>query len=76
MNHIKQLRIKSNFKTANLAAEALGISRSMMKKIECGRKRPSIDLGFEMTKVFNCTLDDIFLPYKSLKVNTIESKGA
>lgn len=77
MNHIKQLRMNAGFKTAKLAAEALEISISMMKKMEIGIKKPSIELGFKMEQVFNCNLYDIFLPYKSQIVNkNIDYKGA
>ena len=70
MNHIKRLRTNANYKTAEKAAEALGVSSSLMRKLECGVKRPSIDLAFRMTEKFNCSLEDIFLPYKSLKVTS------
>lgn len=65
MKHIKYIRKKAGFRTAEEGATALNISLSMMRKLDCGDKRPSIDLAFVMTQVFNCSLEDIFLPYNS-----------
>lgn len=45
------------------AAEKLDISVSMLYQIEGGHKKPSPKLGIKMSKLFNCTLEDIFLPY-------------
>lgn len=62
-NHITELRKKSGFETAKEAAEYLGISDSMMYQMEGGYKQPSPSLGIRMTKIFECTLEDIFLPF-------------
>lgn len=62
--HIRVLREKAKLSFEE-AKERLEISESMMKKLELGFKRPSIVLGMKMLGVFNCTLDDIFLPYMS-----------
>lgn len=64
-NHITELRKKSGFKTAKAAAEKLKISHSMMYQIEEGHKQPSASLGIKMAKLFNCTLEDIFLPFNT-----------
>ncbi len=63
MNHIKQIRINAGFNTSKEAAKALKISNSMMSSLECGCKRPSIDLAFVMRNILKCTLDEIYLPY-------------
>ena len=62
-NHITDLRKRAGFKTATEAAEKLNISPSMMYQMEGGYKRPSPDLGVKMADLFNCTLEDIFLPF-------------
>ena len=62
-NHITDLRKRAGFKTATEAAEKLNISPSMMYQMEGGYKRPSPDLGVKMAEIFNCTLEEIFLPF-------------
>ena len=63
MNHIKQLRKNAGIKTSKEAAKFLNISDNMMYQMERGVKRPSPKLAIAISKVFNCTLEDIFLPY-------------
>lgn len=70
-NHITDLRKRAGFKTATEAAEKLNISPSMMYQMEGGYKRPSPGLGVKMADLFNCTLEDIFLPF----VTTNSDKG-
>ncbi|MBO8158857.1 helix-turn-helix transcriptional regulator [Thermosyntropha sp.] len=62
-NHITIMRHKAGIKTAKEAAKLLGISPGMMYQIEGGSKRPSPEVAFKMTKIFKCSLDDIFLPF-------------
>ena len=64
-NHITQLRKKSGFKYVGTAAEKLGISKSMLYQIEGFYKKPSSDLGIKMAEEFNCSLEDIFLPFNT-----------
>ncbi|EHQ92187.1 helix-turn-helix transcriptional regulator [Desulfosporosinus youngiae] len=62
-NHITQLRTKAGIKTAKEASEKLKISAGMMYQMEEGVKKPSPTLAIKMAKLFNCTLENIFLPY-------------
>lgn len=62
-NHISKLRIGAGMKTAKEAASVLKISTGMMYQIELGVKKPGILLAIKMAQLFNCTLEDIFLPY-------------
>lgn len=62
-NHITKLRIEAGFKTARAAAKQLNISDSMMYQMEGGYKQPSPRLGLDIARKFNCTLEDIFLPF-------------
>lgn len=62
-NHITYLRKKAGFNTAQNAAKELNISSSMMYQMEGNHKQPSVELGFKMAELFNCTLEDIFLPF-------------
>lgn len=64
-NHITNLRKNAGFETAKSAAKRLDISDSMMYQMEGGYKQPSPSLGLKMTKIFNCTLEDIFLPFNT-----------
>lgn len=64
-NHITELRKKSGFKTAKEVAKKLEISDSMMYQVEGGYKKPSPSLGIKMAEIFDCTLEDIFLPFNT-----------
>ncbi|WP_242866718.1 helix-turn-helix transcriptional regulator [Abyssisolibacter fermentans] len=64
-NHITKLRKKAGFYNVKQAALKLKISTSMLYQIESGYKRPSASLGMRMSYLFNCTLEDIFLPYNT-----------
>lgn len=71
-NHITKLRKKAEIITAKEAAKALDISNGMMYQMEGGYKKPSPELAVKMANLFNCTLEDIFLPY----ITTVSDKGA
>ncbi|NFH47233.1 transcriptional regulator [Clostridium sporogenes] len=62
-NHITELRKNAGFNTVKNATSKLEISDSMMYQIEGGYKKPSPNLAIKMAKLFNCTMEDIFLPY-------------
>lgn len=62
-NHITDIRLKAGFKTARDAARKLKISTGMMYQMEQGLKKPSSLLATKMASMFECSLDDIFLPY-------------
>lgn len=62
-NHVTALRKNAGYKTVKEAAEKLEISNGMLFQVEEDLKKPSPKLGIKMSKLFNCTLDDIFLPY-------------
>lgn len=61
MNKFKKLRRRTEIKTAKKAAKLLGVSASMMYAIENGSRMPSRKLAVRMCKVYDCTLNDIFL---------------
>lgn len=48
------------------AIEIIGISKSMLYKIETGKRSPSKDVIFKMSKLYDCSIDDIF---KAIKIN-------
>lgn len=70
-NHITILRRKAGFNTAIEAAKSLNISNSMMYQLEGGHKKPGSELAFKMSNKFNCSMEDILLPY----ITTNSDKG-
>ena len=74
-NHITDLRLKAGIKTARKAAIKLGISAGMMYQMEGGLKRPGSLLAIKMRSLFNCTLEDIFLPYDTTESDKGEVEG-
>lgn len=62
-NHITKLRLLSGIKTAKEAATRLSISSGMMYQVEEGIKKPGSLLATNMACLFNCSLDEIFLPF-------------
>jgi putative transcriptional regulator len=61
-NHLTDLRKKAGFKTAKQLADKLKISMGMVYQMEGGLKKPSVSLALKMAKLYNCSLEDIFLP--------------
>ncbi|EKX80480.1 hypothetical protein CFSAN001628_006714 [Clostridium botulinum CFSAN001628] len=59
-NHITELRKNAGFNTVKNVTSKLEISDSMMYQIEGGYKKPSPNLAIKMSKLFNCTMEDIF----------------
>lgn len=60
-NTIPSLRAKRNLSQAALAAE-LNVSRQTVVSLEKGRYDPSLPLAFRIARVFDCTIEDIFVP--------------
>jgi transcriptional regulator with XRE-family HTH domain len=58
--NIKQLRKDANIKTGKEAANLLGISYSMLHKIEEGVKLPGRDLIKKMAEVYKCDVSTIY----------------
>lgn len=69
MNHMKVLRKQAGFKTVHPAAQILNVSAITLYAIEQGIRRPSIEVAARMREIYNCTLDDIFLPYITTNCN-------
>lgn len=62
---IRLKRINSGIDFEN-AIEALGISKSMLYKIETGKRSPSKNIILKMSKLYECSIDEIF---RALKIN-------
>lgn len=59
-NNIKELREKTNYTQDELAVLA-GVSRQTIISLEKGKYNPSIQLAFKLSKIFNLTIEQIFI---------------
>jgi len=59
-NNIKVYRAIHNLTQENLA-EKVGVTRQTINAIEKGKYDPSLDLAFELARLFNTNIEDIFL---------------
>lgn len=65
-NNIKSLRVDNDL-TQQEIADALGITRSRYSNYENGINEPSLDILIRLSKLFNCSIDDLL----KVKINTI-----
>lgn len=56
---IKEYRAKTNMKQEELAA-LVGVRRETIGHLENGKYNPSLKLAFDIAKVFNTTVEDMF----------------
>ncbi|MDA3734249.1 helix-turn-helix transcriptional regulator [Niameybacter massiliensis] len=59
-NNIRSLRETQNLTQQDLA-DQLGVSRQTIISLENGRYNPSIMLAYRISRIFNLTIEDIFL---------------
>lgn len=59
-NRLKDLRTERNWTQADLA-QRVGVSRQTINAIEKGKFDPSLPLAFRLAKLFNLTVEEIFL---------------
>jgi len=59
-NYVKEKRMEYNMTQDDLS-EKLDVSRQTIISLEKGRYNPSINLAFKLSKVFNCSIEDIFI---------------
>ncbi|MFD4930663.1 helix-turn-helix transcriptional regulator [Peribacillus butanolivorans] len=59
-NNIRELR-KAQQLTQEKLSELTGVSRQTIISIETGRFDPSIKLAYKLAKVFQLTIEDIFI---------------
>lgn len=64
-NRLKVLRAERDWTQADLAA-ALDVSRQSVNALEVGRYDPSLPLAFRLARVFECRIEDIFIPDDAL----------
>ncbi|RVX41042.1 Xre family transcriptional regulator [Nonomuraea polychroma] len=59
-NSIRALRFANGEMTQAELADRVGVTRQTVIAIEQGRYSPSLEMAFQIARVFNVTLDDVF----------------
>lgn len=59
-NRIRALRFAADEMTQAQLADAIGVTRQTVIAIEQGRYSPSLELAFQIARVFGVPLDDVF----------------
>jgi len=60
MNDIRSLRFRQGEMTQAELAKRLGVTRQTVIAIEQGRYSPSLEMAFQIARVFGVPLDDVF----------------
>lgn len=59
-NRLKELRELSGMTQEDLAAQA-GVSRQTIISLEKGKYNPSINLAYKLSRLFDLTIEELFL---------------
>jgi putative transcriptional regulator len=59
-NSIRALRFAHGEMTQAALADRLGVTRQTVIAIEAGRYSPSLEMAFQIARVFGLGLDDVF----------------
>ncbi len=59
-NSIRQLRFATGEMTQADLADRIGVTRQTVIAIEQGRYSPSLEMAFQLARVFGVSLDDVF----------------
>lgn len=59
-NDIRALRFRHGEMTQAELAERLGVTRQTVIAIEQGRYSPSLEMAFQIARIFGVPLDDVF----------------
>ncbi|MEG0384830.1 helix-turn-helix transcriptional regulator [Solibacillus cecembensis] len=59
-NRIRELRKVKQITQEELSKQ-VGVSRQSIIAIESGKFNPSIELAYNISKVFNCTIEEVFI---------------
>jgi putative transcriptional regulator len=59
-NDIRTLRFRAGEMTQAELAKRLGVTRQTIIAIEQGRYSPSLEMAFQIARVFGVSLDDVF----------------
>ncbi len=60
-NTLKVQRAMRDWSQADLAG-CLGVSRQTVNALETGKYDPSLPLAFKIARLFDATIEDLFLP--------------
>jgi len=58
-NRIKELRARDNLTQSDLAKK-VGVRRETIVFLEKGKYNPSLNLAYEISKIFKTTIEDVF----------------
>ncbi len=59
-NKVEELRKEKGIKQDELA-KALSVSRQTISSLETGKYNPSIMLAYKIAKIFDLTIEDVFI---------------
>lgn len=59
-NHLEAIR-KENKMSQEEMADMLGVSRQTISSLENGRYNPSLQLAFKISRMFNMSIETIFI---------------
>jgi putative transcriptional regulator len=59
-NTIRALRFANNEMTQAALAQRIGVTRQTIIAIEQGRYSPSLEIAFQIARVFNVAVDEVF----------------
>lgn len=59
-NHIRALRLEHAEMTQQALADRIGVSRQTVNAIERGKYSPSLEVAFQIARVFNRPLEEVF----------------
>ena len=59
-NKIRSLRFANGEMTQAELADGIGVTRQTIIAIEQGRYSPSLEMAFQIARVFNVPLDEVF----------------
>lgn len=59
-NRIRALRFETNEMTQQELAERIGVTRQTVNAIEGGKYSPSLEVAFQIARVFGKPLDEVF----------------
>ena len=60
-NRLRELREGQGWSQGELA-ERLEVSRQTINALETGKYDPSLPLAFRIARLFDCRIEDVFLP--------------
>ncbi|MFN3310342.1 MAG: helix-turn-helix transcriptional regulator [Thermomonas sp.] len=60
-NRLRELREQQGWSQAELA-QRLAVSRQTVNALETGKYDPSLPLAFRIARLFDCRIEDVFLP--------------